>query len=38
VSTLEAIIDQSVETAAVTQFVGKIERGLNYWLPFVTNL
>jgi phage baseplate assembly protein W len=36
--TLEALIDQPVETAAVTQFIGKIESGLDYWLPFVTNL
>lgn len=34
--TLEALIAQPVETAAVTQFLGKIESGLDYRLTFVT--
>jgi transposase len=35
--TLEDLIAQSVETAAVSDFLGMIESGLDYWLPFVTD-
>lgn len=35
--TLEELIAQPVETAAVAKFLGKIESGLDYWLPFVTH-
>jgi len=35
--TIKDLIAQSVEPTAVADFLGKIECGLDYWLPFVTD-